>query len=198
LSLQKGDLTALGDKWGVKKDGNQWKPQQGYEKHPIISVSWYGAFTYAQWLSAEAGEIYRLPTEAEWEYAARGGNRSQGNKYAGTTSDLDSYAWYSRNSDGKTHPIGQKKSNELGLYDMSGNVWEWCNDWHGGYPSSSQNNPKGSNNGSRCVYRGGSWLNDAHYTRVSYRGNSYPRSRSSLGFRLSKTVTNEYNDELPF
>jgi formylglycine-generating enzyme required for sulfatase activity len=191
------DEVMIGEyEWGVKKDRNQWKPQQGYEKHPIISVSWYGAFTYAQWLSAETGETYRLPTEAEWEYAARG-TKTKGNKYAGTSKDLDAYAWYDVNSYDKgsnhkdygTHPVGQKLPNELGLHDMSGNVWEWCQDWYGTYSSSSQNNPKGSSDGSSRVLRGGSWYCIAHFTRVSNRHSNGPgNSINFLGFRLSKTV----------
>jgi formylglycine-generating enzyme len=103
-----------------------------------------------------SGRKYRLPTEAEWEYAARGGNRSQGYQYAGSN-NLDEVAWYDSKEGSKTKPVKQKKPNELGLYDMSGNVWEWCSDWYGSYASHSATNPKGPSTGTSRVLRGGSW-----------------------------------------
>ncbi|MCB0553230.1 MAG: formylglycine-generating enzyme family protein [Phaeodactylibacter sp.] len=129
---------------------------------------------------------YRLPTEAEWEYAARGGKHSEGYQYAGSN-ELDEVGWYSGNSDSKTHPVGQKKSNGLGLHDMSGNAWEWCWDWYGSYPSAPQDKPTGPDSGSVRVYRGGSLLSSAAYARCSYRSGSTPDLRSHyLGFRLAR------------
>jgi formylglycine-generating enzyme required for sulfatase activity len=136
---------------------------------------------------------YRLPTEAEWEYAARGCNKSvtlngvEGYKYSGSN-NIDEVAWYDSNSGSKTQPVGTKKPNELGIYDMSGNVWEWCWDWKGSYSSSSQTNPKGASSRSSRVIRGGSWNYDAEYCRVATRNCGYPNSRNRiLGFRLLRS-----------
>jgi len=128
---------------------------------------------------------YRLPTEAEWEYAARGGSSGSPTKYAGSN-NINEVAWYDSNSGRKTHAVGTKKPNELGIYDMSGNVWEWCWDWYGTYSSSSQRNPHGANRGSDREYRGGSWDLNANYCRVANRDCYYPSYRSNyLGFRLA-------------
>lgn len=161
------------------------------EKNPIVGVSWNDAVAYANWLSKKTGKKYRLPTEAEWEYAARGGNKSKLFKYAGGN-DPGSVGWYIENSGSKTHPVGQKKSNELGLYDMSGNVYEWCNDWYSdGYYDECKKkglvkNPQGPNSGSSRVYRGGSWDYYAGYCRVSNRSLSAPDYRDyGFGFRLA-------------
>ena len=153
---------------------------------PVENVSWDDVQTFLRKLNAATGKTYRLPTEAEWEYAARGGNKSQGYKYVGSN-DLDLVAWYySGNSDGTTHKVGTRFPNELGIYDMSGNVWEWCQDWYGSYSSSPQTNPKGPNSGSYRVRRGGSWFNYARDCRVSYRYSYSPVLRDYyLGFRLA-------------
>ena len=132
-----------------------------------------------------AGREFRLPTEAEWEFAARGGNRSRGYRYSGSNT-LSSVAWYNGNSNNTTHPVKQKQANELGLYDMSGNVWEWCYDWYGDYPSLSQTNPKGPSTGSDRVLRGGSW----NGCRVASRNDSSPGSRvNDLGLRLALSLS---------
>ena len=131
------------------------------------------------------GMKFALPTEAQWEFAARGGNKSRGYKYSGSNY-IGDVAWYDNNSDSKTHPVAQKRPNELGLYDMSGNVWEWCRDWYGGYSSSSQTNPIGPTNGSIRVSRGGSWYSNARNCRVSIRGYNFPSFRCYfLCFRLA-------------
>ena len=138
---------------------------------------------------------YRLPTEAEWEYAARGGHerrgpRGNGFEYAGSP-DLDQVGWYRRNSNQETQPVGQKRPNELGLYDMSGNVWEWCWDWYDGdyYSASPEKDPMGPEGGSRRVYRGGFWLSVAVDSRVAYRRRGYPDDRNDyLGFRFARYV----------
>ena len=153
---------------------------------PVESVSWNDCQEFIRKLNSLTGKSFRLPTEAEWEYAARGGNRSNGTKYAGSGS-IGSVAWYDDNSGSKTHPVKGKSPNELGLYDMSGNVWEWCGDWYGGsyYSNSPSSNPKGPSTGSNRVLRGGSWNNNAGNCRVSIRIINTPDYRyGSFGFRL--------------
>ena len=154
-------------------------------KRPVEQVSWTDCQEFLRKLNLLTGKRFRLPTEAEWEYAARGGNRSIGYKYAGSD-NLGNVAWYTDNSGNETHPVGQKSPNELGLYDMSGNVWEWCQDWKGDYSSSSQTNPTGPAGGSRRVYRGGSWNRYARICRSSIRSSSSPSDRfGNLGLRLA-------------
>ena len=152
---------------------------------PVEQVSWEDIQLFLTQLNAKTGKKYRLPTEAEWEYAARGGNQSNGYKYSGSNV-LSDVAWFTDNSDSKTHPVGGKRANELGLYDMSGNVWEWCQDWHGAYSSSTQTDPVGAVSGSYRVNRGGSWYSSARFCRVSYRSVSTPTYRyGNVGFRLA-------------
>ena len=151
---------------------------------PVENVSWDDCQEFIKKLNQLTGLNFRLPTEAEWEFAARGGNKSKGYKYAGSN-NLDEVAWYDDNSNKKTHAVATKRPNELGIYDMSGNVWEWCQDWYGDYSSSSQTNPEGPNTGSYRVHRGGSWDGLARYCRVSNRDyNSPDYGDYSLGFRL--------------
>ena len=151
---------------------------------PIESVSWDDCQEFISKLNQITGKTFRLPTEAEWEYAARGGNKSKGYKYAGSN-DVDIVAWYNSNSDSKTNPVKTKEPNELGLYDMSGNVWEWCQDWYGDYTGTSQTNPTGSEDGSRRVIRGGGWSISAGYCRVSARGHNSPVNPNDYsGLRL--------------
>jgi formylglycine-generating enzyme required for sulfatase activity len=153
---------------------------------PVEQVSWEDAQAFIQKLNQRTGKKYALPTEAQWEFAARGGTKSQGYKYAGSGSEGD-VAWYGGNSDSKTHPAANKKANELGLYDMSGNVWEWCQDWYDTYPSSPARNPTGPSTGSNRVYRGGSWVIYPQFLRVADRSSYAPTySRSGLGFRLAR------------
>ncbi len=154
------------------------------DKLPVERVSWEEAQEFIQKLNQEPGRTFRLPTEAEWEYAARGGKQSKGYKYSGSDT-IDEVAWYDRNSGGKTHPVKDMKANELGLYDMSGNVWEWCNDWYGEYSSDAQPNPQGPTKGDYRMLRGGSWYSHAGDCRVSYRYYRKPSIQyNSVGFRL--------------
>ena len=154
---------------------------------PITNVSWNDCYTFIDKLNQLTGEKFRLPTEAEWEYAARGGNKSKGYKYAGSNT-LSDVGWYTSNSSSWTHPVKQKQPNELGLYDMSGNVWEWCQDWYNYYSSSSQYNPRGKGNASQPyrIFRGGCTKSYAKQCRVSKRGRSNPKFNDKyLGLRLA-------------
>jgi len=156
-------------------------------KRPVEMVSWNDCQTFIRKLNALTGKQFRLPTEAEWEYAARGGNRSSGYKYSGSD-NLGNVAWYDENSGGTTHPVGQKQANELGLYDMSGNVWEWCQDRYDWdyYGSSPSQNPKGPSTGSSRVDRGGGCGFDNGDYRVSDRDYGAPDGRvSTRGLRLA-------------
>ena len=157
----------------------------GDDNLPVECVSWEDIIEkFIPALNRKTGRTFRLPTEAEWEYAARGGNKSKGYKYSGSD-NIDEAAWYDGNSRDKTHPVRGKKANELGLYDMSGNVWEWCHDWYGDYSSGAQPNPQGPDKGSYRVLRGGSWYYYARNCRVSYRCNYTPGRRDYYcGFRL--------------
>lgn len=164
----------------------------GSLKCPVENVSWNDCQTFIRKLNELTGKKFRLPTEAEWEFAARGGTKSAGYKYSGSN-DINAVAWYTVNAYDKgksspdygTHVVKTKKPNELGIYDMSGNVYEWCSDWDRYYNSSAQTNPAGPSSGSYRVLRGGHWGDDARYCRSSRRDSSGPDYRSnSLGLRL--------------
>ena len=164
---------------------------------PVEDVSWNDCQTFISKLNNLTGKNFRLPTEAEWEYAARGGNKSKGYKYAGSHT-LGDVAWYDENSSSKTHPVKQKQANELGLYDMSGNVHEWCQDLYGSYSSSAQTNPTGPTSGSSRVYRGGSWIDYARYCRVSFRSsNTSTNAGTHVGLRLALGAAVELEVALP-
>lgn len=152
---------------------------------PVEMVSWDDCQTFITKLNQLTGANFRLPTEAEWEFAARGGNKRSGYKYAGSNT-IGDVAWYSGNSSSKPHAVAQKLPNELGLYDMSGNMHEWCQDWYGSYSSAAQTNPTGPASGSARVVRGGAWDNAAEYCRVSYRVSGTPSTSYELvGLRLA-------------
>ncbi|WP_443961518.1 formylglycine-generating enzyme family protein [Prevotellamassilia timonensis] len=151
---------------------------------PVEQVSWNDCQTFINRLNSYTGRNFRLPTEAEWEFAAHGGNYSRHYKYSGSNY-IGDVAWYDNNSGNRTHPVGTKQPNELGLYDMSGNVYEWCSDWYGSYNSYSRSNPTGPNSGSYRVGRGGSWCNYAWNCRSSNRYSNAPGYRERyLGLRL--------------
>ena len=151
---------------------------------PVEKVSWDDCQEFISKLNRITGKTFRLPTEAEWEYAARGGKKSRGYQYSGSN-NLSDVAWYGDNSGSKTHPVGSKQANELGIYNMAGNVCEWCQDRFGKYISSSQVNPTGANRGSYRVIRGGCWGYSSGICRSSCRSFSPPDHRGSgLGLRL--------------
>ena len=173
------------------------------DERPVESVSWHDAVEYANKRSQREGlapayagsdrnvvwnrgaDGYRLPTEAEWEYAVRGGHGSPGNYAYSGSNNIDEVAWYTHNSVGSTRPVCQKKPNVLGLYDMSGNVREWCWDWRGSYPSVAQTDPAGAFSGSSRALRGGGWDSSAAGVRCACRGRNEPSTRfGSIGFRL--------------
>ncbi len=191
----------------------------GRGNRPVINVSWWDAIAYCNWLSKKEGipvayqekgereegslldrdgtvttdiakaEGYRLPTESEWEFSARGGQNSKGFKYSGSN-DPNEVTWYNVNSRGKTQPVGQKKPNELGLYDMSGNVWEWCHDWYCSYASTTRTIPTPSGADAYRIERGGCWGGLAQLCRVACRGFLTPESSLfRSGFRLARTIS---------
>lgn len=186
-------------------DGTQWELTPGVNwmcnatgklrpssesNHPVIHVSWNDATAYCKWLSNLTGKTFRLPTEAEWEYAARSGS-FEGSIYSGTDNnkDLLKYAWFRDNSQGpknnNTKPVGTKAPNAFGIYDMTGNVWEWCADYYGRYLETVQKNPLGPETGTRRVRRGGCWNNDPSNSRTANRDFEMPELRYSIvGFRV--------------
>jgi formylglycine-generating enzyme required for sulfatase activity len=155
------------------------------EKLPVDSVSWYDCLEFIKKLSEVTGKHFRLPTEAEWEFAARGGKKGKRYKYSGGNI-LNQVGWYNENSNGTSHQVGLKSPNELGLYDMSGNIWEWVQDWKGEYTECEQENPTGPEVGMEKVCRGGGWNREIDRARVSYRGDDQPDFRyCSLGLRVA-------------
>ncbi|KAB2908965.1 MAG: formylglycine-generating enzyme family protein [Ignavibacteriales bacterium] len=200
-----------GDSWRVfsgvnwRFDVNAKIRSNSERNHPVIYVSWADAVAYCNWLSDKEGleraysgagnsvscdfnaNGYRLPTEAEWEYAARGGRKSKSYKYCGSNI-LGEVAWYDGNSWGRTHEVGKKLPNELGLFDMSGNVWDWCWDWKGDYSAVSQVNPTGPQWGQYRTLRGGSWSENPSYGRVGARGIiSGNYGYNNTGFRVARS-----------
>ncbi|MCL2726950.1 MAG: formylglycine-generating enzyme family protein [Bacteroidales bacterium] len=158
------------------------------DNYPMYYVSWEEAQEFIRRLNVRSRKEYRLATEAEWEYAARGGNKSQGFKYSGSN-HLSEVGWYQGNSKNISHPVGTKSSNELGIYDMNGNIWEWCSDWYDDYTRSMKTDPTGPPSGTLRVSRGGSWGNDANRCRTSSRAGNFPARRYYvLGFRIAHSL----------
>ena len=157
---------------------------QGDLQSPVTNVSLFDVAIFVDKLTEMTGRIFRTPSEAEWEFAARGGNLSKCYKYSGSQ-DIDAVAWFDENAGAAIRPVAQKEPNELGIYDMSGNVAEWCLDWYVMYDSTPQVNPIGPESGQISVYRGGSWSSPASLCRVSARGNLDPHKKAGdLGFRM--------------
>ena len=158
--------------------------------YPVEQVSWEDAVEFCKKLSdlpeeKKAGRVYRLPTEAEWEYACRAGSKAA-YSFGANSKTLGDYAWFVYNSGVQTHPVGEKKANAWGLYDMHGNVWEWCSDWYGEYPKGGVSDPSGPSEGSYPVNRGGSWFYEAAGCRSADRYRDDPSYRSgNYGFRVA-------------
>ncbi len=166
-------------------DDNKWRGRQ-----PVINVNWHDAVAYCEWLSQKSGQNYRLPTETEWEYACRAGTDTKWS-FGDDENELEKYAWYDKNSDNKTHPVGEKLPNPWGLYDMHGNVWEWCeDDWSENYNETPRDGSAYRDKKSeRKVIRGGSWFNFANRSRSSIRYRFDPANRDNdWGFRLLRTL----------
>ncbi len=183
-----GATILLGTKW-EKIEGYYWD-NPGFEQteeNPVTCVSWNDVQAFIKWLNRKEGRTYRLPSEAEWEYACRAGSTARF-CFGDDLVNLGKFAWYSNNSNRSTHAVGQKELNAWGLYDMHGNVWEWCQDWYGKYSSATVADPEGPSSGSARVYRGGSAYSNARFCRAAYRGGYQPDGRfTSLGFRLVLT-----------
>jgi formylglycine-generating enzyme required for sulfatase activity len=175
--------------WKMDSKGMPVAPSDSLD--PVGNISWFDAVAYLDWLSKMTGRKFRLPTEAEWEFAARGGAKSKGYRYAGGN-NLGEVAWYVVNSGKKGHSIGQKIPNELDIYDMSGNSREWCSDWYGEsyYKVSPEIDPQGPDHGKNKVLRGGSWGSEENRMRISYRNEAYPYN-SSLDFGFRPAMADE-------
>jgi formylglycine-generating enzyme required for sulfatase activity len=168
-----------------------WQVDKGYENYPVVEISRMGALAYTQWLSQKTGEKFDLPSEAQWEYACRNGGQ-QGVRYAiGHVKHINQLAWYKKNSGKKFHPVGKKRPNVLGLYDMNGNVWEWVSDAYteDGYSRHEERNPVSKELNESFVFRGGSWGDTEDLIRCSVRSNDAPTDANKyLGFRVLKMM----------
>ena len=180
-----GETEVTQELWKAVMGNNPSFTKNGNQQRPVETVCWNDCQVFITRLNELTGETFRLPTEAEWEFAARGGNMSRGYKYSGSNT-LDDVGSYNGLTIKNMHAVKTKQPNELGIYDMSGNVWEWCADWYGDYPSSSQTNPTGPSSGRRRVLRGGCWGHFAPHCRVDSRHANYPNIRDDFfGFRLA-------------
>ncbi len=177
-----GEMTVTNELWNAVMTTQK---RNGETQLPVVNVSWYDCDEFVKKLNKITKKKFRLPTEAEWEFAARGGVKSKGYVYSGSN-NLTEVAWYDENSRSRIHPVKQKKANELGIYDMSGNVWEWCQDWHAKYKKEPQTNPMGPARGSLRVVRGGTWGYSSVLCRSSYRNCYKPgNTNCPIGFRLA-------------
>jgi len=182
----KGELLIKEHEWGLRKEKNTWVVQKGYENHPVIEVTWYGANEFCKFYGGS------LPSEAQWEYAAKGDSKTKNFKFSGSDT-LNLVAWNNANSDSQTHAVAEKIANELGIFDMSGNVWEWCEDW---YDKSFYANSVGATNPVNTtknakraskILRGGSWYSLPNGCQLSYRNSDSPDSSNDvIGFRMVK------------
>lgn len=182
----KGKIILHEEQQVITRIGNEWQVKKDLLDYPIIYVTWYGALEYTIWLSNYTGDTYRLPTEAEWEYAAKGGNKSQYFVYSGSDY-LNQVGWYDIYSEGRAHQVAKLEPNELGLFDMSGNVWEWCLDWYDKdyYKNSPAENPLNSEKIAGKVIRGGSWFNNHKHCYLVHRNHSMPEdAHPDDGFRV--------------
>jgi formylglycine-generating enzyme required for sulfatase activity len=186
---------------GYGYDGGQWRQKSEFNwrntgftqtgEHPVVNVSWNDAAAFCKWLSQKEGKTFCLPTEAQWEYACRAGTTTK-YSFGDDESELKEYAWYASNGGGRTHAVGARKSNAWGLYDMHGNVWQWCDDWFGSYVASAVVDPTGPASGSDRVARGGCWRYVAGGCRSAGRAYSAPGDRfSDLGFRVSRVLAEQ-------
>ena len=185
-----GENIIYGYRFGLQKEEEKWQVAYGYDRHPIIYVTWYGAREYCNWLYEKTGDQYRLPSEAEWEYAARGGIHQADLTYAGSQK-LKEVGWFDQNSHNGTMPVGLKYPNVLGLCDMSGLVYEWCADhWHDDYEGAPTDGSAWvtGDDVTRRVVRGGSWLDIDDFSRLSNRSwvNADNRKYDDIGFRVSR------------
>ena len=178
-----GDSPMIGEhKMGLHKVGGRWEPQPGYEKSPVVAVSWYGAAQYAKYYGK------RLPTEAEWEYACRAGSTETWH-FGDAMGLANKYAWYRKNSGGKTNPVGGKAANAWGLYDMCGNVCEWCADWAAVYKAGPVQDPQGPSSGKTKIHRGGCYSMDPEVCRSAARLGEDPEYRhGTVGFRCARSI----------
>lgn len=170
--------------------GDAWSSSYGLgDNYPAYFISYEDVQTFITRLNQMTNQQFRMPTEAEWEYAAKGGKQSKGHTYSGSNT-IDDVAWYKNNSGKEAHPVKTKSPNELGIYDMSGNVDEWCSDWYGDYSSEAVTDPMGPTSGSHRVTRGGTWINYAAFCSTASRGISTPTIRDSfIGFRLALSLS---------
>jgi formylglycine-generating enzyme required for sulfatase activity len=186
-----GQTEVTQGQWKAIMGTEPWKGKEHVkegENYPASYVSWFQAGEFCKKLSKQEekqGRKYRLPTEAEWEYACRAGSKTA-YSFGESSKSLGNYAWFNGNSNGQTHPVGEKKANAWGLYDMHGNVWEWCSDWYGAYPNGAVSDPVGPRKGSFRVLRGGCWIVEAPFCQSALRRCNFPSgSGSYYGFRVA-------------